>query len=314
MDEWLVADADSGMRLDLWLARRAGAGSRSKAAGWLERGKVFVDGRTAGVADAPLRVTAGLRVGVWIDRPGSARAADRAVEDRMSLVRVVLEDEDVLVADKPAGLLVEPLPGRAGEEVTLIDLLAHRLRHERRPSLFVVHRIDRDTSGLVLFARTPGARDALKAQFERRTPLRVYQAVVEGVVRPARGTWLDQLAWDAERLRQRKAHATDARAKDAEARYQVIEQFGHAALVEVTLVTGKRNQIRVQAGLRGHPLVGERQYRFGSPPAPAGLPAFARQALHAWKLGFLHPSTGRRVSVAAPPPDDFARLLAGLAR
>ena len=123
--------------------------------------------------------------------------------------------------------------------------------------------------------------------------MRVYQAVVEGVVWPLRGTWRDQLAWDASRLRQRQAHATDARGKEAVAEYEVLEQFDAAALVKVSLVTGKRNQIRVQAGLRGHPLLGERQYRFGAPAPAPGLPRIDRQALHAWRLGFRHPSTGR---------------------
>jgi 23S rRNA pseudouridine1911/1915/1917 synthase len=96
------------------------------------------------------------------------------------------------------------------------------------------------------------------------------------------------------------------------AEYDVLAQFELAALVKVSLVTGKRNQIRVQAALRGHPLLGERQYRFGSPPPAPGLPRIARQALHAWRLGFRHPSTGRPVMVTAEPPEDFRRLLAAL--
>ena len=199
------------------------------------------------------------------------------------LLCVAAEDAAFIVADKPAGVIVEPLPGRSGEEVTLLDLLRHHLRHDARGGLYVVHRIDRDTSGLVLFARTAEARDALKDQFQRRTPVRVYQAVVEGVVRPARGSWIDQLAWHATTLRQRKAHATDARGKEAVAEYRVMEQFAMAALVEVSLVTGKRNQIPVQAGLRGHPLLGQRQdplrlARAGGRPAapgPAGAPRLA---------------------------------------
>ena len=312
MQEWVVAADAAGMRLDLWLARHAGAGSRSRAAAWLERGKVFLDGQAAGPGDAARRLTPGLRVGVWMDRPGSARAADREARDRRHLLRIVAEDAAFLVADKPAGLIVEPLPGRGGEEVTLLDLLRQHLRHEPRAELHVVHRIDRDTSGLVVFARTAEARDALKGQFERRTPDRIYLAVVEGTVTPPRGAWQDQLAWDASRLRQRKAHATDARGKDAVAEYEVIEQFEAAALVRVSLVTGKRNQIRVQAGLRGHPVLGERQYRFGSPPPSPGLPRIDRQALHAWRLGFRHPATGRPVSLTAEPPDDFRRVLAAL--
>jgi 23S rRNA pseudouridine1911/1915/1917 synthase len=312
MQEWVIAADAAGMRLDLWLARHAGAGSRSRAAAWLERGKVFVDGQAAGPGEAARRPAAGARVGVWMDRPGSARAADRAAHDRRHLLRLVAEDPAFIVADKPAGLLVEPLPGRGGEEVTLLDLVRHHLRHEPRAALYVVHRIDRDTSGLVLFARTAEARDALKEQFERRTPERVYLAVVEGRVSPPRGTWQDHLAWDASRLRQRQAHATDARGKEAVAGYEVVEQFEAAALLRVALATGKRNQIRVQAGVRGHPLLGERQYRFGAPPAAPGLPRIERQALHAWRLGFRHPSTGRPVTLTAEPPDDFRRLLAAL--
>ena len=312
MQEWVIAADAAGMRLDLWLARHAGADSRRRAAAWLERGKVFLDGQAAGPDDAALRLTAGLRVGVWLDRPGSARAADRAAHDLRHLLRIVAEDADIVVADKPAGMIVEPLPGRGGEEVTLLDLVRYHLRHEKRASLYVVHRIDRDTSGLVLFARNAEARDALKDQFEQRTPVRVYQAVVAGIVRPPRGRWADELAWDASKLRQRQAHATDARGKEAVAEYTVIEQFAAAALVEISLVTGKRNQIRVQAGLRGHPLLGERQYRFGAAAPAPGLPRIGRQALHAWRLGFRHPTTGRHVTLTADPPADFRQLLAAL--
>jgi len=312
MQEWVIAADAAGMRLDLWLARHAGAGSRSRASAWLERGKVFVAGEAAGPRDAARRLVAGDRVGVWMDRPGSAKRADRVALDGRHLLRIVADDAAFIVADKPAGLIVEPLPARGGEEVTLLDLLCHHVRHAPRAALHVVHRIDRDTSGLVLFARTAEARDALKDQFERRTPSRIYQAVLEGVVTPARGTWKDQLAWDATSLRQRKAHATDARGKEAVAEYDVLAQFELAALVEVSLVTGKRNQIRVQAALRGHPLLGERQYRFGSPPPAPGLPRIERQALHAWRLGFRHPSTGRPVMFTAEPPEDFRRLLAAL--
>lgn len=186
------------------------------------------------------------------------------------------------------------------------------MRHAR--GLYVVHRIDRDTSGLVLFARTPAARDALRLQFEQRTPLRVYLAVVLGCPWPSQGTWRDLLAWDPSSLRQRKAHGRDARGKAAEARYQVAETFAEATLVEVTLVTGKRNQIRVQAAMRGHPLLGERQYRFDAAPESTALPRINRQALHAWKLEFIHPGSGRRVGFEAPLPGDFAALLAALRR
>ncbi len=180
---------------------------------------------------------------------------------------------------------------------TLRDLLEDHLRHRRGLRPLVVHRIDRDTSGLVLFALTRAARDELKAQFERRAPERTYLAILNGRPIPPSGTWRDRLVWDKERLVQKRAHAEEERAKDAEARYRVVEQFDWQALVEVSLVTGKRNQIRVQAGSRGHALVGERQYRFGRPRDEVHEPEFGRQALHAARLAFIHPvsAPARRV-------------------
>jgi 23S rRNA pseudouridine1911/1915/1917 synthase len=231
---------------------------------------------------------------------------------------VVHEDDALLVVDKPPGWIVEPLPGEEHGEVTLVDLVADHARTRagwkpaarRRPH--VVHRIDRDTSGLVLFALTPAARDHLKAQFERRSPERLYLAVVNGHPEPPAGVWRDRLVWDKERLVQKRAHVEEVRAKDAEARYRVLERFPRQSLVEIALKTGKRNQIRVQAGARGHPLVGERQYRFGQPRDEGREPAFPRQALHAWRLTFVHPVTGRRVTFTAPLPADMERLLAAL--
>jgi 23S rRNA pseudouridine1911/1915/1917 synthase len=307
MQEHTIGAGEAGLRLDLWLARHAGAESRSRAAAWLERGKVFINGAEADTRQAAYRVVCGDRIGLWVDRPGSARMADRAVAEARGAIAVIHEDADVVVLDKAPGLIVEPLPG-GDEEPTVIDLLRDRYRHLPRARAYVVHRIDRDTSGLVLFARTPAARDYLKAQFEARTPARRYQAVVEGVLLEDGGTWRDALAWDKAALRQRRAHASDAGAKEAVAEVRVLDRFAAATLLEVSLVTGKRNQIRVQAGLRGFPLLGERQYRFGTAPDPS-LPAFDRQALHAWQLGFVHPATGRPLTVTAPLPDDFARLL-----
>jgi len=314
MREWIVEHTDAGMRLDKWLASRTEAGSRGRAAKWLAAGKVSLNGEPADAPQGARALAAGDRVGLWLDRPGSSRPADRAIRDSRHLLRVVHEDEAIVVADKPAGLLVEPLPRRAGEEPTLLDLLADRDRHRPRSRSYVVHRIDRDTSGLVLFARTLQARDALKRQFEDRSPDRRYLAVVLGRVTPATGMWRDSLAWDPSSLRQRRAHGRDARAKDAQADYRVRELFDGASLLEVRLVTGKRNQIRVQAGMRGHPLLGERQYRFDAPPEPARLPRIKRQALHASFLGFTHPATGRTVSYEAPLPPDLDALLAALRR
>lgn len=307
MPQWTIGGDDAGQRLDAWLARQPEVGSRPKARAWLERGKVFLNGSPAGFPDAGRRLAAGDDVRLWIDRPGTAGAGPRGLGASRHLLRIVYEDAALIAADKPPGLLVEPLPGERGE-LTLLELVADHLREAVRLRPLVVHRIDRDTSGLVLFARTRAAQDALKEQFERREPERIYLAVLAGVVEPVRGRWRDQLVWDKDRLLQRKAHPREARAKEAIAGYRVLEQFDEAALVEVSLVTGKRNQIRVQAGLRGHPVIGEKLYRFGAPPDRGAL-AFPRQALHAARLGFVHPTTGKRLRLEAPVPEDFQTLL-----
>jgi 23S rRNA pseudouridine1911/1915/1917 synthase len=313
MTTWTISDADAGLRLDAWLAARPEVGSRGKARDAVECGKVTLNGEELTYADAG-RLHPGDSVGFWPDRPGSARPRSREVVAARSALRVVYQDPHLLVADKPPGWLVEPLPGDAPAEVTLLDMVADHLRSESKTRPYVVHRIDRDTSGLVLFALSPTVRDALKLQFEKRTPTRVYLAVVNGTPEPADGTWTDRLVWDRERLVQKRAHAQEERAKDAVARYRVIERFPWQSLVEVSLVTGKRNQIRVQAGSRGHPLVGERQYRFGRPRDEAHEPQFGRQALHAARLGFTHPATRRHVEFTADMPDDLqglVRLLRG---
>ena len=175
-----------------------------------------------------------------------------------------------------------------------------------------MHRIDRDTSGLVLFAKTPRAQEALKEQFRRREPERVYLAIVYGHPAPPAGTWRDVLVWDKDSLIQRATHPDDPRGKEAVAHYRVVETFAATSLIEVRLHTGKRNQIRIQARLRGHTLVGEKRYTFG-PDALRPI-QFERHALHAWRLAFDHPPDGRRVQFEAPLPADFAALVARLRR
>lgn len=312
-DDWIVPASDAGRRLDVWLAGRPTIGSRTRARDAVARGKVLLNGETVDLRDAGRELTAGDVVRFWADRPGSARRQAAAVVARRGDLAVVLEDGEFLVVNKPPGLLVEPLPGVPQTEVTLVDLVADHLRFAPGRSVRVVHRIDRDTSGLVLFARNERAQLALKAQFERGSPLRLYLAVVHGRVEPPSGTWRDRITWDRERLVQKRAHPREARGKEAEARYRVLEQFQTTALLEVQLVTGKRNQIRYQTGARGHPLVGERIYTFGS-TFGGGWPSCARQALHAWRLGFVHPTTGRDVRVEADPPADFEALVAAVRR
>ena len=191
----------------------------------------------------------------------------------------------------------------------MYDRLERYLRPQRRRP-FVVHRIDRDTSGLVLFAKDPRTQQALKRQFIRRDPERVYLAVVYGHPQPARGTWRDHLVWDRKMLIQKRTHRRDPQGAEAVCHYRVVEKFRDASLIEVRLETGKRNQIRIQARLRGHTLVGERRYVYG--PETLRTIEFPRQALHAYSLAFRHPADARELRFEAPLPVDLRELLAGL--
>jgi 23S rRNA pseudouridine1911/1915/1917 synthase len=194
----------------------------------------------------------------------------------------------------------------------VFDQIVDHLRSHGKRKPFVVHRIDRDTSGVVLFAKDPKTQGTLKAQFRARTPLRVYLAVVYGVPQPASGTWRDHLVWDSKALIQKQTHPRDPKAAEAISEYRVVESFGSTSLIEVRLRTGKRNQIRIQSRLRGHTLVGEVRYTFG--PGTLRPVAFPRQALHAWRLGFRHPAENRMMNFESPVPEDLRRLIAELRR
>jgi 23S rRNA pseudouridine1911/1915/1917 synthase len=303
-----VPGAAAGLRLDKFLAQPDRLGSHGRVAAALERGKVFVNDQEATPADAGRRLAAGDRVRVWMDRPGSARRRWRG-GDAASELRIVYEDDALLVVNKPPGLLVVPRALR-GDEPTVEEQLALHLRTRGKRRPFVVHRIDRDTSGLVIFATRADAQRRLKDQFRRREPERVYLAVVYGHPSPSAGTWRDHLAWDQAALIQKETHPRDPRAKEAVSDYRVIETFRDASLIEVRLQTGKRNQIRLQARLRGHMLVGEQRYVFG--PDSLRSIDFPRQALHAHRLAFRHPVTAKPLSFEAPLPQDMAQLLARL--
>ena len=219
---------------------------------------------------------------------------------------IVFEDRQLIVINKPAGLLSVPLERKASAP-SAFALVERYLRPfgKRRP--FVVHRIDQDTSGLVVFAKDPQAHARMKAQFRRREPERVYLAIVYGHPDPAAGRWRDHLVWDEKALIQKRTHPHDPRAQEAISDYRILERFRETSLIEVRLQSGRRNQIRIQARLRGHTLVGEKRYTFG--PEILRPIQFERHALHAWRLAFEHPDDGRRLAFEAGPPADFIALL-----
>jgi 23S rRNA pseudouridine1911/1915/1917 synthase len=301
--QWIVSSEEQALRLDRFLAAKDRLGSRGRVREAIDRGQVFVNNVETSAKDAGSRLAPGDSVRVWIDRPGSSKRKG-GFEARG--LHILYEDETLLVVNKPAGLLAVPLgrrPSTGGKPAkSAFSLLAEHLGPRSRRTPFVVHRIDRDTSGIVVFAKSAAAQRAIKDQFARREPERVYWAIVHGCPRPARGRWRDRLAWDDEVLKQTVTDAKDPNGVEAISDYRVLETFADAALVEVRLHTGKRNQIRIQAAVRGHPLVGERQYA-------KSATSFPRQALHAHRLAFAHPIDGRPLTFEAPLPDDLATLL-----
>ncbi|MGI8672670.1 MAG: RluA family pseudouridine synthase [Luteitalea sp.] len=303
--QWTVTTAEAGQRLDKFLAAQGRAGSRSRASDAVSRGRVFLNGVEVAVDAGARLVRDGDVVRLWIDRPGSASRATRP--PARGGLSIVHEDGDLVVVDKPPGLLTVPLDGDS-DAPSVLEALHDRYRSHRTRSPLVVHRIDRDTSGLVLFGLHPAARADLVAQFARRTPDRIYLALVHGHPLPSAGTWHDRLSWDDEACLQRAARDDDSEAKDAESQYRVITTFSDASLVEVRLQTGRQGQIRVQAQLRGHALVGDRRYRPRGDERAHGL-TFPRQALHAQRLTFEHPADRRRIEVMAPTPDDLRDLI-----
>lgn len=305
--EWAVSDADAGTRLDKFLAAADRIGSRAKVATALERGKVFLNEVECTLADASKRLVRDDAVRVWMDRPGSATR--RPGPYKAGALDILFEDDALIVLNKPAGILSVPLERRS-QSPSVVTLLEDYFRSSGKRKPFVVHRIDLDTSGLVVFAKTAKAQAALKNQFRRREPERVYWAVVYGHPDPAQGTWRDRLVWDTKALIQKETHPNDPTGVDAVSHYRVVERFADTSLVEVRLETGKRNQIRIQARLRGHTLVGEKRYVYG--PDTLRPIAFPRQALHARRLAFRHPSDDRPLDFEAPLPRDFAELLTRL--
>src|SRR6185503_19659093 len=179
------------------------------------------------------RLAAGDQVRVWMDRPGSARTRGGRPK-RSGDLRIVFEDDVLIVLDKPAGLLAVPLERRGGAP-SIFDQVAEHLRPHGKRRPLVVHRIDRDTSGLVVFAKQAAAQNRLKGQFKRHAVERVYRAVVYGHPDPPAGTWRDRLVWDQKALIQKQTHPRDPSGMDAVSHYEIVEKFRDTSLLEIRL-------------------------------------------------------------------------------
>jgi len=298
----------AGRRLDQALADALPEFSRSRLKRFIDAGHLTVDG---GIP-RPRDIVAG----------GERVALDAPVEDAVEPLAqplplaIAYEDAAVIVVDKPAGLVVHP--GAGNRDHTLQNaLLAHDPRLAKLPRAGIVHRLDKETTGLLIVARTDAARDRLTEALAAREIEREYQAIAVGVM-TAGGTVdapIDRHPVDRVRM------AVRTGGRDAVTHYRVIERFRRHTWVRVMLETGRTHQIRLHLSHAGYPLVGDPVYggrlvipRGASPALATALRDFRRQALHAAKLTFPHPDDGRSVEVSAPLPADFQALIAALRR
>src|SRR5687767_347569 len=231
-ERWTVSADQAGLRLDKFLAMPERLGSRARAVSALDRGKVSVNGAEASIRDAGQLLAAGAEVSLWMDRPGSGKSGPRA--GQVGGLDIIFEDDRLIVVNKPPGLLSVPLERNRGVP-SVYDHLEDRFRSHGKRRPLVVHRIDQDTSGLVLFAKDGAAQAHLKDQFKRREPERTYLTVVYGCPEPDAGTWRDVLVWDEKALIQKETHPRDPRGTEAVSHYRVIEALRGASLLEVRL-------------------------------------------------------------------------------
>jgi 23S rRNA pseudouridine1911/1915/1917 synthase len=307
----------AGLRLDKALAVLLPHLSRGRTRSWIEAGAVTLNG-------APARPRATVLAGDRIDLVEVPSAQEQAFRAEPMALEVVHADPSILVLHKPAGLVVHPAPGHWSGTL-LNGLLAYDPALGQLPRAGIVHRLDADTSGLMVVARNAEAQLALVRQLQQRTMTREYWAVVHGTVPPT-GTIDAAIGRDRRNpLRFSVAPGSTSKAARTGYRRAGTATFGttpgsaSVSWVVCRLETGRTHQIRVHLESIGHPLVGDRLYRAGRPPVPAaaGKPTpawstFPRQALHACRLQLAHPASGEPLGWFAPPPADMTRLMTDL--
>jgi 23S rRNA pseudouridine1911/1915/1917 synthase len=282
-----------GIRLDKFVSGQVPDLSRTQAQHLIEGGQVTVNGNPE---KASFKLTAGDTVLVTIPPPTPSHLTPENIP-----VPILYEDDDVLVVDKPAGLTVHPAPGHPGH--TLVNAVLSHLAtlpdDAQRPG--IVHRLDKDTSGVMVIARNPVAHENLAAQFKKHAVKKVYLALVRGQVTPEEGIIEAPIGRDTSD-RKKMAISGESRGRKALTRYKVIRFLGNYTLLEVMPQTGRTHQIRVHLAAIGYPVVGDATYGIKSP-------ALSRQFLHAHKLGFRLPSTDKYVEFTSPLPEDLEKAL-----
>lgn len=312
----VIAPKDAeGQRVDRFLAEALPELSRSRVKQFIEEGRLSRDAARVSQPSEPVR--AGATYVLTLPPPVAASPQPQVIP-----FDILYEDSDLVVLDKPAGLVVHPAPGN--EDGTLVNaLLAHcgdtlpGIGGERRPG--IVHRLDKDTSGVMVVAKTEQALATLSAAFAARDLDRAYLALCWGLANPLHGDIEGDIGRDP---RDRKRMAVVTRGgKHALTHYRTLGvAHGAVSLLECRLATGRTHQIRVHLATAGHPIVGDPVYLRRIPGAAKSVPEptrsmlldFPRQALHATRLGFAHPRTGAPLSFQTPPPDDMQTLLTAL--
>ena len=290
---------DAGRRIDQLLSVVDGIGSRSAAERLLRDDVVLVNGK-------PALKSHRMRSGDVVEIPDSVLAAPPKRSYSAAPVTVLLEDDDVIVVEKPAGMVVHPAPGHKAS--TLVELLADSgigLAPNEDPRLYrpgVVHRLDKDTSGVIMFAKTPEALRGLQRSLQERVARREYLSLVQGLVPSRAGRVEAPIGFDVREATKRSIDSD--RPQEAVTHFVVTEILPSTTLLRLRLETGRTHQIRVHLQAIGHPVIGDQVYGDG--------PAYGlnRQFLHAARLTFPHPRTGEAVEVASPLPDVLQAALA----
>ena len=295
MTDELKLTIDSAMtgRIDKELARHLADISRSQLQKWIEDGNVTVNGEKV---KPKYKLAVGDRVVVQPEKPQKID-----LEPENIPLDIVYEDDDVIVVNKPQGMVVHPAPGHPNH--TLVNALLYHsplstINGEFRPG--IVHRIDKDTSGLLMIAKNDLAHRSLAAQLKAKTNEREYVALVHGVIKEERGT-IDAPLGRSKKDRKKQAVVEDGR--HAVTHFKVLERFQHYTLVSCRLETGRTHQIRVHMKYIGHPLAGDPLY------GPRKTLPGNGQYLHARLLGFKHPRTGKQMTFTSPLPEYFQKMI-----
>ena len=299
----VVTERLSGTRLDVAVAMQIGACSRSVAGALIREGRIRVQGE---IKKPGYRLKAGESISGDIPAPVPIDCAPESIT-----LQILHEDEEIIVIDKPAGMVVHPAPGHSSG--TLVNAILYHCPHlsgiggKVRPG--IVHRLDKDTSGVLLVAKTAAAQAHLADQFKNRTLQKTYLALVAGNMESASGSI--ELSIGRHPVDRKKMSVFSAKSRDAKTLWRVKEVFSAASLLEVEIKTGRTHQIRVHCAALHHPVLGDDVY--GPRKADSRLacvtPFIVRQMLHAWKIVFTHPQTGERMQMVSPVPGDMSDIL-----